>query len=124
MIARETNWPKKKTSRQYAKMIPSLMKTLIDKLDEARRGRGFGIKLIIGAFSVVSEKTKVLITVKAISISKNTWKHARVFIFTTEGKKKTYISSADWMVAQPGYRVEATSRYWRDYRGVKGILDN
>jgi polyphosphate kinase len=48
-------------------------------------------------------------SIQAISIVDEYLEHARVFYFNNNGKEDIYISSADWMVRNIDYRVEATT---------------
>jgi polyphosphate kinase len=81
---------------------------LIGKLYDAARA-GVEIKLIVrGIFCMLSENSKFIRPVTAISIIDEYLEHARVFIFHNEGKEKVYLSSADWMVRNLDHRVEAT----------------
>jgi polyphosphate kinase len=81
---------------------------LIYKLYEAARA-GVELRLIVrGIFCMLPENKKFKKPVTAISIVDEYLEHARVFIFHNHGKEKVYISSADWMLRNMDYRVEAT----------------
>ena len=54
-----------------------------------------------------TENKKNKKTIQAISIVDEYLEHARVMIFHNEGKEKTFISSADWMVRNIDHRIEA-----------------
>jgi len=54
-----------------------------------------------------TENKKFRKKVNAISIVDEYLEHARVLIFHHDGKEKTFISSADWMVRNLDHRVEA-----------------
>ena len=56
---------------------------------------------------MLTENKKYKHPVQAISIVDEYLEHARVLIFHHDGKEKTYISSADWMVRNLDHRVEA-----------------
>ena len=109
MIARETKLAREKKPAAITLKMNSLSdEELIDKLYEAARA-GVRIQLIVrGIFCMLSESSRSVIPVKAISIIDEYLEHARVFIFHNGGKEKTYISSADWMVRNLDHRVEAT----------------
>ena len=109
MIDRETRAAReKKPAAMIFKMNSLSDENLIDKLYEAARA-GVRIQLIVrGIFCMLSENSKFVIPVKAISIIDEYLEHARVFIFHNGGKEKTYLSSADWMVRNLDHRVEAT----------------
>ena len=80
---------------------------LINKLYEAATA-GVKINLIIRSiFCPIIENKKFKFPVKAISIVDEYLEHARVLIFYNGGNEKIYISSADWMVRNLDYRVEA-----------------
>lgn len=80
---------------------------LILKLYEAAR-EGVKIKLIIrGICCMYTESKKLKKKIKAISIVDEYLEHSRVLIFHHDGKEKTFISSADWMVRNLDHRVEA-----------------
>lgn len=80
---------------------------LILKLYEAARA-GVKIKMVIrGICCMYTENKKIRKKVNAISIVDEYLEHARVIIFHHDGKEKTYISSADWMVRNLDHRVEA-----------------
>src|SRR5882757_9936020 len=109
MINREIKLAKEKKAATITLKMNSLSdEELIDKLYEAARS-GVEIKLIIrGIFCMFSENSKFIIPVKAISIIDEYLEHARVFIFSNNGKEKVYLSSADWMVRNIDHRVEVT----------------
>jgi len=80
---------------------------LIIKLYDAARG-GVKIKMVIrGICCMYTENKKFRKKVNAISIVDEYLEHARVLIFHHDGKEKTFISSADWMVRNLDHRVEA-----------------
>lgn len=80
---------------------------LILKLYDAARV-GVKIKLVIrGICCMYTENKKFRKKVNAISIVDEYLEHARVLIFHHDGKEKTFISSADWMVRNLDHRVEA-----------------
>lgn len=109
MIDREIKSAREKKPAAMTLKVNSLSdESLIDKLYGAARA-GVKIQLIVrGIFCMLSENSKFLIPVKAISIIDEYLEHARVFIFHNGGNEKTYISSADWMVRNLDHRVEAT----------------
>src|ERR1035437_8221297 len=79
---------------------------LILKLYDAARG-GVKIKMVIrGICCMYTENKKFRKKVNAISIVDEYLEHARVLIFHHDGKEKTFISSADWMVRNLDHRVE------------------
>jgi polyphosphate kinase len=80
---------------------------LIMKLYDAAK-EGVKIKIVIrGICCMYTENKKFKKKVKAISIVDEYLEHARVLIFHHDGKEKTFISSADWMVRNLDHRVEA-----------------
>ena len=80
---------------------------LILKLYDAARA-GVKIKMLIrGICCMYTENKKFRKKVNAISIVDEYLEHARVLIFHHDGKEKTFISSADWMVRNLNHRVEA-----------------
>jgi polyphosphate kinase len=80
---------------------------LILKLYEAAR-EGVKIKMVIrGICCMYTQNKKFKKKVKAISVVDEYLEHARVLIFHHEGKEKTFISSADWMVRNLDHRIEA-----------------
>ena len=46
---------------------------------------------------------------KAISIVDEYLEHARLFYFYNKGQEDVYLSSADWMIRNLDYRIEATT---------------
>jgi polyphosphate kinase len=80
---------------------------LIMKLYDAAR-KGVKIKMVIrGINCMYTENKKYRKKINAISIVDEYLEHARVIIFHHDGKEKTFISSADWMVRNLDHRVEA-----------------
>lgn len=83
-------------------------KAMIAKLYEASQ-KGVEIKLIIrGICSLIPQLKGWSENIEAISIVDRFLEHARVFIFHNQGKEDIYMSSADWMVRNLSYRIEAT----------------
>src|SRR5450432_476121 len=109
MINREIRAAHNKKPAAITLKINSLSdEELIGKLYDAARA-GVELKLIVrGIFCMLSENSKFIRPVTAISIIDEYLEHARVFIFHNEGKEKVYLSSADWMVRNLDHRVEAT----------------
>ena len=80
---------------------------LIEKLYEAAHA-GVDIQLIIrGIYCLLASPRKLKKQIRAISIVDEYLEHARVLIFYNGGKKKVFISSADWMVRNLDHRIEA-----------------
>ncbi|MDB5223503.1 MAG: ppk1 [Chitinophagaceae bacterium] len=80
---------------------------LIMKLYDAARA-GVQIKMVIrGICCMYTENKKIRKKVNAISLVDEYLEHARVLIFHHDGKEKTFISSADWMVRNLDHRIEA-----------------
>ncbi len=80
---------------------------LILKLYDAARC-GVKIKMIIrGICCMFTENKKFKKKVKAISIVDEYLEHTRIIIFHYDGKERTFISSADWMVRNLDHRIEA-----------------
>jgi polyphosphate kinase len=109
MIGREIKMARDKKPAAITLKMNSLSdEELIGKLYDAARA-GVELKLIIrGIFCMLSENTKFLRPVTAVSIIDEYLEHARVFIFHNGGNEKVYLSSADWMVRNLDHRVEAT----------------
>ena len=109
MINREIKAAREKRPAAITLKINSLSdEELIGKLYDAARA-GVEIKLIVrGIFCMLSENSKFIRPVTAISIIDEYLEHARVFIFHNDGKEKVYLSSADWMVRNLDHRVEST----------------
>jgi len=83
-------------------------KAMIAKLYEASQ-KGVKIKLIIrGICSLIPQLKGWSENIEAISIVDRFLEHARVFVFYNQGKEDIYMSSADWMVRNLSYRIEAT----------------
>lgn len=81
--------------------------SLVEKLNEAQQ-KGVEVKLIIrGIYTLKKEPRKKEKIPFAISIVDRFLEHARVMVFHNNGKRDTYISSADWMVRNLDHRVEA-----------------
>jgi len=80
---------------------------LIMKLYAAARA-GVKLKMIIrGICCMFTESKKFKKKIKAISIVDEYLEHARVMVFEHDGKEKTFISSADWMLRNIEHRIEA-----------------
>ncbi|MEM9847394.1 MAG: polyphosphate kinase 1 [Bacteroidota bacterium] len=95
-------------ARIILKMNSLQDKAMIAKLYEASQA-GVKIKLIVrGICSLIPQKKGWSENIVAISIVDRYLEHARVFIFHNNGKEKMYMSSADWMVRNLSYRIEAT----------------
>jgi polyphosphate kinase len=109
MVERETRAAREKKRAAITLKMNSLSdEELIDKLYDAAKA-GVEIRLIVrGIFCMLSENSKFIVPVRAISIIDEYLEHARVFIFHNGGNEKVYISSADWMVRNLDHRVEAT----------------
>jgi polyphosphate kinase len=107
-IAREIrNAKKKKPAAITVKMNSLVDAALINELYEASRA-GVDVRMVIrGICGAYTEQKLFKRPMKAISIIDEYLEHARVFIFHNGGKKKVYISSADWMVRNLDHRVEA-----------------
>ena len=57
---------------------------------------------------MLTENKHFKIPIHAISIVDEYLEHARIMVFHNNGKERVFISSADWMVRNLDYRVEAT----------------
>lgn len=79
---------------------------LINKLYEAATV-GVSINMVIrGICCMLTESKKYKTDIHAVSIIDEYLEHARVIIFHNDGKEKTFISSADWMVRNLDHRIE------------------
>lgn len=109
MIDNEIAEAKKRKHAEIILKMNSLADTMmIEKLHEAAKA-GVVVKLIVrGIFCMLSESSKFVYPVKAISIVDEYLEHARVFVFHNKGKQKVFISSADWMLRNLEHRIEAT----------------
>lgn len=95
---------------------------MIEKLYEAA-GSGVKIELIIrGICSLVPEEPAAKGNIRAISILDRYLEHSRVFIFGKQGKRKMYISSADWMTRNLDRRIEVATPIY-DEAVQQEILD-
>jgi len=82
---------------------------LIDQLYTAANA-GVDCKIIIrGICCALTSNKKWPHPIKAISIVDEYLEHARILYFNNNGKDDVYISSADWMLRNVDYRVEATT---------------
>ena len=118
------NAQKKTRAVIIAKMNSLSDEEIINELYEAARA-GVEINLIIrGIFCMFSENDKFIKPVRAISIVDEYLEHARVWVFHNGGKEKIYISSADWMLRNLDYRVEASCPIFDDRikQELKNIL--
>jgi polyphosphate kinase len=87
---------------------------LIDALYVAAEN-GVKVELIIrGICCAVTMHKKWGENLRAISIVDEYLEHARVFYFHNNGKEDIYISSADWMVRNIDYRVEASTPVYNE----------
>jgi polyphosphate kinase len=81
---------------------------LIAEIYEAGK-KGLDLKLIIrGICCALTSNKKWPKPIEAISIVDEYLEHARVLYFANNGQENIYISSADWMVRNLDYRIEAT----------------
>ncbi len=81
---------------------------IIDKLYEAGKA-GVKIKLIVrGICRLIPNKKELSENIEVISIVDKYLEHARVFIFSNEGKEIILLSSADMMTRNLDYRIEVT----------------
>ncbi|HTN38601.1 MAG TPA: polyphosphate kinase 1 [Arachidicoccus sp.] len=79
---------------------------LIEKLYEAAQA-GVHIQMVVrGIYCAFSQNKKFKKKIFAISIVDEYLEHARVMIFHNNGKEKTFISSADWMLRNLEHRIE------------------
>src|SRR5215216_672769 len=102
------NAARKKRASIIAKMNSLSDDQVIDALYDAAKA-GVEIKLIVrGIFCMLTDRSKFVNPIQAISIVDEYLEHARVWIFHNGGKEKVYISSADWMVRNLDHRVEAS----------------
>jgi polyphosphate kinase len=99
---------------------------LVEKLNEAAN-KGVEVKLIIrGIYTMKKEVKKKDTPPQATSIVDRFLEHARVMVFHNNGKRDTYISSADWMVRNLDHRVEAAcpiieEKLKKELIGILGI---
>ena len=93
---------------------------MIEKLYEADNA-GVEIFLIIrGINCLVPNIEGFTKNIKVISIVDRYLEHARVFYFYAGGEDILYLSSADWMVRNLNYRIEATFPLYD--KGLKNIV--
>ncbi|MCB9311103.1 MAG: polyphosphate kinase 1 [Lewinellaceae bacterium] len=108
LIQREIQHAK---SGQKAKMIikmNSLQDTEMIQLLYNASQAGVKIKLIIRGINCLIPGVKGLSeNIEAISIIDRFLEHSRVFVFHNAGESEVYLSSADWMVRNLHFRVEA-----------------
>lgn len=107
-INREIKHAKKGLPAGIILKLNSLSDTaLVEKLHEAA-SKGVEVRLIIrGIYTMKKDIRKKEVAPYAISIVDRFLEHARVMVFHNNGKRDTYISSADWMVRNLDHRVEA-----------------
>ncbi len=107
MIDKEIKFAKAKKKASITLKLNSLSdEKLIFKLYEAAAA-GVTVNCIIrGIFSALFDTSKPKHQVTAISIVDQYLEHARLYSFGNGGKRKMYISSADWMVRNLDHRVE------------------
>ncbi len=108
LVSREIRHAQKKKAAGITLKMNSLVDaTLINELYAASRA-GVNVQMVIrGICGAYTEQKSFKRPMKAISIIDEYLEHARVFIFHNSGKRKVYISSADWMVRNLDHRVEA-----------------
>lgn len=83
-------------------------KQLIHEISLARR-KGLDIKLIVrGICCLPTESAYWKSPITALSIVDEYLEHARVISFKYQDKHEMYISSADWMLRNLDYRIEAS----------------
>lgn len=87
---------------------------MIDKLYEASQA-GVKIKLIVrGINCLIPGVPGLSENIEAISIVDHYLEHPRLMIFENAGKRKTFISSADWMTRNLDYRVEVACPIYQE----------
>lgn len=108
LIHREMREAQKKQPAAMLLKVNSLSDTtLIHELYSASRV-GVDVQMIIrGICGAYTEQKSFKNPMKAISIIDEYLEHGRVFVFHSGGKRRVYISSADWMVRNLDHRVEA-----------------
>lgn len=108
LIAEEIRAAKKKKSASMILKMNSLSdRESILRIYEAARA-GVDVKMIIrGICCAVTKQKAFKNPIQAISIVDHYLEHARVFVFENGGKRKVFISSADWMVRNLDHRIEA-----------------
>lgn len=84
-------------------------KEIIKKLYDAAQA-GVSIEMIVRSIYCATNQPQFKKPIHAISIVDEYLEHARVFYFYHAGKEHTYISSADLMVRNLDYRIEAAVR--------------
>jgi polyphosphate kinase len=88
---------------------------MMDMLAGAAKS-GVEVKLIVrGIYCLLTESKKYKVPVRTISIVDQYLEHSRVLIFHNKGKEKVYISSADWMVRNLDYRIEAAAEITNEH---------
>ncbi len=98
---------------------------LIDEIYNAAK-QSVDCKLIIrGICCALTSNKKWPQPIQALSIVDEYLEHARILYFNNNGKDDMYISSADWMVRNIDYRVEATTPIFNKVikEELKRILD-
>ncbi len=108
LLAAEVRAAKKKKEASIILKMNSLADPeSIARLYEAARA-GVEVKMIIrGICCAVTVQKGFKEPMEAISIIDQYLEHARVLVFQNDGKKKVFISSADWMVRNLDHRIEA-----------------
>lgn len=108
LIAEEIRVAKKKKEASMILKMNSLSdRESILRIYEAARA-GVAVKMIIrGICCAVTKQKSFKKEMQAISIVDHYLEHARVFLFENSGKRKVFISSADWMVRNLDHRIEA-----------------
>jgi polyphosphate kinase len=98
---------KKKEAWMIIKLNSLVDEKIVKKLYEASQA-GVKIQLIIRGICVLVPGIPGLSNnIAAVSILDRFLEHSRVFVFNNGGENKYYISSADWMIRNFDYRIEA-----------------
>jgi polyphosphate kinase len=110
MIRREADQAKAgRPARIIAKMNALQDPKITAELYEASKA-GVKIDLIIRGFCCLRPKTAGLSeNIRVISILGRFLEHSRIYYFLNDGAEEYYIGSADWMIRNLDYRVEAVT---------------
>ncbi len=113
LIDREIAFAKKgKPASMFIKINSIQDERMIEKLYDASKA-GVKIRMVVrGICSLVPGVRGISENIEVISIVDRYLEHARAFIFNNGGKEEVYLSSADWMVHNLSFRVEAAFRIY------------